>query len=480
MDTQQEFKIYCGEITKSLQANKAKTGKNQPLILEGVASTTDIDLEGDLITPQCIENFKLQATNCNIHNNHNVGLDDVIGTVLEVLDSDSQTLRIKFSILPLFREHIEECIDNGVKLGLSIGGTIVDYDNTDDGLKIKSMMLHEISLTPLPANWNTMGTVVREGQGNVIEAKCLNGVCKQFLNKIEKTIENTDNMATKAKKAEKQENEITEEFIVGLINEALNNFVQENNETVTEERVAEIIDEKLKEFVEQAKAMEEAEIKKAQKKEKAEEKPELPPELQAFMDEVLAKIKELQDKVDSEKEKQKTKAKKEKAEEDEKDKLIAELQARIEELESASKKKAQKEEEDEEEEKPEEEKEEEEEDKKEKEGKKTLTTELTPETLGTLISEAIQSQKSQEPEVDISGELQTLKDDLQTEIKKAMKETKRDIEKNIFDGLMKDNMPRSRGDDAQLKKFLKAKNEKESKKSSTLNVHDIAKTLARE
>ena len=485
MDTQQEFKIYCSEITKSLQTNKTKTGKNQPLILEGVASTSDIDLEGDLITPQCIENFKLQATNCNIHNNHNVGLDDVIGTVLEVLDSDSQTLKIKFSILPLFREHIEECIDNGVKLGLSIGGTIVDYDTAEDGLKIKSMMLHEISLTPLPANWNTMGTVVREGQGNVIEAKCLNGVCKQFLNKIEKTIENTDNMATKAKKAEKEEQPITEEFIVGLINEALNNFVQENNETVTEERVAEIIDEKLKEFVKQAKAMEEAEIKKAQKKEKAEEKPEIPPELQAFMDEVMAKIEELQNKVNSEEKKSKTKAQKEKSEEDEKDKLIAELQARIEELESAEKKKAQKaEKEEEEEEKPgeeeEEEKEEESKEKKEKEGKKSLTTELTAETLGTLISEAISSQKSQEPEVDIGKELQTLKNDLQSEIKKAMSETKKDIEKNLFDGLMKENVPRGRGDDAQLKKFLKAKNEKDLKKSSTLNVHDIAKTLSRD
>lgn len=472
MDTRQEFKIYCSDITKSVQTTKAKKGKNEPLILEGVASTSDIDLEGDFITPQCIENFKLQATNCNIHNNHNVGLDDVIGTVLEVLDSDSQTLKIKFSILPLFREHIEECIDNGVKLGLSIGGTIVDYDNADDGLKIKSMMLHEISLTPLPANWNTMGTVVREGQGNVIEAKCLNGVCKQFLNKIEKTIEKQDNMVTKAKKAEEKPQEITEEFIVGLINEALNNFVQENNKTVTEERVAEIIDEKLKEFVEQAKAMEEAEIKKAQKKEKAEEKPEIPPELQAFMDEVMAKIEELQNKINSEEKKSK---KTKKAEEDEKDKLIAELQAKIEELEAANKKKAQKEED------PEEEEEEEElEDKKEKEGKKTLTTELTAETLGTLISEAITTQKSKEPEIDISGELQTLKDDLHTEIKKAMDETKKDIEKNLFDGLMKDNVPRSRGDDAQLKKFLKAKNEKESKKSSTLNVHDIAKTLARD
>ena len=45
---------------------------------------------------------------------------------------------------------------------------------------------------------------------------------------------------------------------------------------------------------------------------------------------------------------------------------------------------------------------------------------------------------------------------------------------------MKENKPQGRADDAQIKKFLKAKNEKETKKSSTLNVRDIAKTLARE
>ena len=260
----QEFKIYCGHISKTLDTEKArKKGKNQPLILEGVASTSDIDLEGDYITPECIENFKLQATQCNIHNNHNVGLDDVIGTVLEVLDTDSQTLKIKFSILPLFREHIEQCIDNGVKLGLSIGGTIVDYTTDETGLKIKSMMLHEISLTPLPANWNTMGTVVREGESNVIEAKCLNGVCKQFLNNITtknvETVNEAKVMETEKRYYTKDEEAqfLSEDRVVELINEALNNFATNG---ITEERVGEIIDAKLKEFVEQAKALEKAEI----------------------------------------------------------------------------------------------------------------------------------------------------------------------------------------------------------------------------
>ena len=415
MDTEQEFRIYCSEISKSLDTEKKrKNSKNQPLILEGVASTSDIDLEGDFITPQCIESFKLQATQCNIHNNHNVGLDDVIGTVLEVLDTDNKTLKIKFSILPLFREHIEECIDNGVKLGLSIGGTIVDYDMGDEGLKINSMMLHEISLTPLPANWNTMGTVVREGE--VIEAKCLNGVCKQFLNNVEKTIETKETMEMEKRYYTKEEESqfMSEDRVVELINEALNNFVQDQT-TVTEERVAEIIDEKLRDFVEQAKALEkaekEAEIEKAKKEAEA---------------------------------------------------------------------KAKKEEEEEEEEVVEEEEEEEEEEKSKKE--KSVVADLTPEELGSLIAQAVamNEQKSVEPKFDFHEELKSLKEDIQSDIEKAMSTTKTDIEKNLFEGLMKESKPQAKADDVQLKKFLKTKSEKEHKDSSTLSVKDIAKTLARD
>lgn len=455
MDKEQEFRIYCSDITKSLDPDYTVDDKTTPLILEGIASTSDIDLEGDYITPQCIESFKLQATQCNIHNNHNVGLDDVIGTVLEVLDSDSKTLKIKFSILPLFRKHIEECIDNGVKLGLSIGGTIIDYDSTDEGLKINSMMLHEISLTPLPANWNTMGTVTasEKSMDEVIEAKCLNGVCKQFLNKIEKTTEQ-EKMETEKRYYTKDEEAqfMSEDRVVELINEALNNFA---TNSVTEEKVAEIIDEKLRGFVEQAKAIE----------------------------------KEEQEKLKEEEEKKK-KAQAKKAEKEENEKLIADLTARIEELEEQLKRKTSKAKKDEEppeepaEEEPEnpEPADEEEEEPKEKEGKKSAITDLTPEDLGSLIAQAVQmtnkNLEPEEPTIDITAEIQTLREDLSKEINKAMNNTKQDIEKSLFDGLMK-SKPSSKSDNAQIRKFLKTKNEQNQEKANTLNVQDIAKTLAR-
>ena len=384
MDTQQKFKLYCSNITKTLDPDYSVDDKTQPLILEGV----------------------------------NVGLDDVIGTVLEVLDSDQRTLRIKFSILPLFRRHIEECIDNGVKLGLSIGGTIIDYDNGDDGLKIKNMMLHEISLTPLPANWNTMGTVVRgEKSIDVIEAKCLNGVCKQFLNNINKNIEPTQDMEMEKRYYTKDEEAqfMSEDRVVELINEALNNFA--NN--LTEERVNEIIDEKLADFVKQAKALE--------KEEKEEEK-----------------------------------------------------RKRLERIRIArARKAAEKEKEEEEKEEEEEEPEEEEEEKKEKETKKESIADLTPQEFGSLIAEAVQiTQKAQEPEVDIAQEIKSLKREFHKEMKKAMDTTKHDIEKTLFEDLRKNTKPESKVDQAQIKKFLKTKSEREAENKNTLNVKEIAKTLS--
>ena len=416
MNTEQEFRLYCSDIKKNLDPQY--DNKTKPLILEGVASTSDIDLEGDFITPQCIESFKLQATNCNIHNNHNVGLDDVIGTVLEVMDSDNKTLKIKFSILPLFRKHIEECIDNGVKLGLSIGGTILDYDSTEDGLKIKNMMLHEISLTPLPANWNTMGTVTHsKSMDKVIEAKCLNGVCKQFINKITET---DKTMEKRYYTKDEEAQFMSEDRVVELINEALNNY---STNGVTEEQVNEIIDNKLREFVEQAKALEAEEIAKAKAKEEEEKEEE-------------------EEEVEEKKSSKKAKKPSKKAEEKEK-----------------------------------EEDEEEDDDEKEKVEKDKP---MSPEELAQIIATAIkEAQKSQESSVDIAEEIQSLKKELNEEITKAMTTTKEEVEKSLFDGLKKQE-PESQLNNNQLKKFLKTKSEKEHRDSSTLSVKDIAKTLARD
>jgi len=97
VDINKNFKLYSPLI-------KSNGGsQDYELILEGVASTTSTDLEGDYVTPECIESMKEQTLHCNIHASHIYGLDDIIGTVLEVLETDENTLRIRFNVLPSFK-----------------------------------------------------------------------------------------------------------------------------------------------------------------------------------------------------------------------------------------------------------------------------------------------------------------------------------------------------------------------------------------
>ena len=79
-----KFKI-TSKLEKSL--DDVKLEDDGSLILEGIASTTSMDLEGDTISRDCINSMKSQALSCNIHGDHMIGLDDVIGTVKDVLKS---------------------------------------------------------------------------------------------------------------------------------------------------------------------------------------------------------------------------------------------------------------------------------------------------------------------------------------------------------------------------------------------------------
>ena len=58
-----------------------------------------------------------------------------------------------------------------MQLGLSIGGRIKDYDQTNDGWEIKDIDLFEISLTGMPANYDTFGTVTTAKNVDVVETK---------------------------------------------------------------------------------------------------------------------------------------------------------------------------------------------------------------------------------------------------------------------------------------------------------------------
>ena len=102
--------------------------------------------------------MKIQLTTSrkNLHGDHRYNLfEGILGAITKVVDSDDNVLKIRATILSKFASTIKEMLDIGVQLGLSIGGKIRDYDQTNDGWEIKDIDLFEISLTGMPANYDT-------------------------------------------------------------------------------------------------------------------------------------------------------------------------------------------------------------------------------------------------------------------------------------------------------------------------------------
>lgn len=88
------FKVYAPLTTKN--------NNEDSLTIEGVASTTTKDLQGDIMLPSAIQSMKQQAKGLNLIGDHQYGLDNIIGTITEVADTDDDTLKIKAKILPTY------------------------------------------------------------------------------------------------------------------------------------------------------------------------------------------------------------------------------------------------------------------------------------------------------------------------------------------------------------------------------------------
>lgn len=241
-----KFKIYAS-ISKSNELNEDGT-----LTLEGIASTTNTDLQGDVVSQQALESMKEHATKLNIHANHNYDLfDGVIGHIIEVLDSDNNTLKIKFVILAEYAERIKSMLDLGIKLGLSIGGDVTDWkeQETPDGgfvWIIEDIILFEISLTPMPANWDTFSTVTTSK--GLVKSKCLAGACYEVIKNNGENMKKYLKIKAEESSEESEGTEMTEAKVTDMINEALNNFKDEEIPTIIEEIKSDIKQEVLDEL----------------------------------------------------------------------------------------------------------------------------------------------------------------------------------------------------------------------------------------
>lgn len=226
--TTNKFKVYVPLTRKSNDSNYV-LNEDGTLDIIGIASTTNQDLQKDVMLPSAIKSMKEQllTTNKNLHGDHQYGLfHGLLGSINKVIDSDDNTLKIGATILSKYANDIKEMLDIGVNLGLSIGGTPTEYDrNGDGGWNIKNTRLYEISLTSIPANMDTLGTVTTAK--GVVEGNCFSSVCNKILKNMEES-----NMVEENKPQEN--NETDESKIRTVVDELWSEKEQGLIESITE------------------------------------------------------------------------------------------------------------------------------------------------------------------------------------------------------------------------------------------------------
>ena len=234
MDIKQKFKVYCStNINDTVDKGliDALIQENEPLILEGVASSNSVDLDGDYMTNECLEDMKKQAIGLNIFLDHEHIIDKIVGKVTDVIETSSDVFKIKFSVLPKYEWYISDFLENGINLGLSIGASVLDFEDTETGWKINKVKLHEISIVGIPANWDTFGTVQTSKELGIITAKCFNGACKQIVDNLNLQKDLDLNKEFEDGEEADEDRIITEEEVIKLINEAL---IEMKDQIITE------------------------------------------------------------------------------------------------------------------------------------------------------------------------------------------------------------------------------------------------------
>lgn len=190
-------------VDKNIQATSNE--EDEMLTIVGIANTGQRDLVGDVLTNEALQDICRQATKHNLHLDHDTSLDGVLGPIISAeLTSDGVEIRANI-VNTEYAKKIRELLSNGANLGMSVSGVT---DTTTHNLT--SWDLTEISLTPLPCDQGTMGSV---------------RIAKSFAEVVKQTME-TNTMA---------EEQITIEQVIELINEAFNERREEFLEAIRQE-----------------------------------------------------------------------------------------------------------------------------------------------------------------------------------------------------------------------------------------------------
>lgn len=225
-----EFKVYSPLTKKSVDKFITKSdgsSDGERILLEGIASTTSRDLHDEIVSSTAIESMSEQALALNIHGDHWYGLEDVIGAIKDASAEDKQ-LHIKFLITKKHTPDIKDLLETGVKLGLSIGGYVTSYD--EKNRIINAIELHEISLTAMPANWDTFGTVTTSK--GLVKSNCIAGACHAIVKNLGEEIMATEEIKTKEETSQEEETSgLTKDDVIELFNE----LMAEKEETIVQE-----------------------------------------------------------------------------------------------------------------------------------------------------------------------------------------------------------------------------------------------------
>lgn len=195
-------------INKNIQANPA----DEVLHIRGLANTGTTDIEGDTLTREALLDICNQATQHNLHIDHDETIDGVLGPITraeltpEGVEIDADILEGKYT------SRIRDLLEHGVRLGMSVRGLAERA-----GGNFVRVVLTEISLTPLPADQSTLGSVVI--------VKSFGELARRVVGFDDENLEE-ENMADEV---------ISKDVVIELINTGFNERKEEFLETIRNE-----------------------------------------------------------------------------------------------------------------------------------------------------------------------------------------------------------------------------------------------------
>ena len=171
-DKVMEAPAHAGDISFSVPIVESYEDGGS-IYLVGLASISDEEsLNGNMLTDKAVERLRETCKGLPGFINHDPDL--VFGKIVDVAESSPNEFRPVFEVLPphsnpevaAAREKVLYWLENGVPIGLSIGGHLSEWrlvENEDGGYTavVDDLTLLEVSVTPIPALRSTQGTVDR-------------------------------------------------------------------------------------------------------------------------------------------------------------------------------------------------------------------------------------------------------------------------------------------------------------------------------